>query len=108
MGGFPAQLVDASRSPESSGASTEFLVDADTITPSEEESPWVIIRAFERTLDRLAFLGLDVFITGSVSEPGFDVSLTVAVLRYAGIFDRIVAKRPGVRPIPIWDRFCAE
>ena len=126
-GRWPFQVLGSR--PESSGASTEFLVDADTITPSEEENLRVFVRAFERTLDRLAFLGLDVFIVGSVPEPGFDVPRTVALSLYAGItapqgvprsevaaragvadgiLARIAAERPGVRFIPIWDRFCTE
>lgn len=111
------------------GSDINFLVDAETVTPSEAETPLVFVRALERSLDRLEVLGVNVIIIGSVPEPGFDVPRTVALSLYAGItapqavprsevatragaadaiLAKIAAERTNVVFIPILDTFCNE
>ena len=126
-GRWPYQLLGSL--PESGGSYKEFLVDAETVTPSEAETPLVFVRALERSLDRLEVLGVNVIIIGSVPEPGFDVPRTVALSLYAGItapqavprsevatragaadaiLAKIAAERTNVVFIPILDTFCNE
>lgn len=115
--------------PESGGSNTTFLVDSETVTPSVDENGRVFVRSLNRTLARLASLGVRVIIVGSIPEPGFDVPHTVALARYAGIVqprgvsraevemragktDAILAglvdDKPDVLFLSIWEAFCDE
>jgi hypothetical protein len=115
--------------PESGGSYRSWLVDNETVRPSIEENARVFVRSFQRTLDRIAELGLDVIIVGSVPEAGFDVPHTIALARYAGVeqphgikrsavesragkADKLIAEltsgRSGVRFISIWEDFCDD
>jgi peptidoglycan/LPS O-acetylase OafA/YrhL len=126
-GRWPYQVLGSL--PESGGSYTEFLIDAETVTPSVAENSLVFVRGLKRSLDRLEALGVNVIIIGSVPEPGFDVPRTVALSLYAGkrapqgsprsevavragladeLLARLAAERPSVDFIPIWETFCGE
>lgn len=113
--------------PESGGSNRTWLIDDKTVKASSEENSNVLRRSLGRSLDRLAALEVNVYVIGAVPEPGFDVPVTIALARHAGLdvpsnirrstveeragsadylVKKEVEKRSGVRFLSIWESFC--